>query len=279
MSPADAQLSDDQIARFERDGFLAPLRALTDEQLPELRSCVDRISGDLEGLEEQLYEVERAHIERPDEVVTHFLGGWMIEPLLADLIFSSSIAGPPAQLLGLDQLRLWHDQVFSKPARHPGCVPWHQDYSYWTRATPARHITIHIALDDADVGNGCLHMVPGSHRWGLLPEVAFDAPMDALLEHLSPEQRAEFAPVAVPLRAGEASVHHSHAVHGSFENSSDRGRRSLVVNYMHPDTRCGDGTRPLLRGVPLLPEGAVIEGRHFPLIPAPGRGQREGRDG
>ena len=90
--------------------------------------------------------------------------------------------------------------------------------------------------------------------------------LDALLEHLNLEQRAAFAPVAVPLRAGEASIHHSHTVHGSYPNESPRQRRSLVVNYMHPETRCAAGSAPLLRGVPLIPEGAVIEGRHFPLV-------------
>lgn len=273
MSPAAAQLSDEHLARYDRDGFLAPLQVLDQQQVRQLQACVDRICGDLQGVEGQLYEVERAHLQRPDEVVTHFLGGWLVEPLLEELISLPSVTAPLATLLEVEELRLWHDQVFSKPARHPGHVPWHQDYSYWTRATPARHITIHIALDDTSEDNGCLHMVPGSHRWGLLPSVPFDAPMDALLDHISPRQRAEFQPVAVRLRAGEASVHHSHVVHGSYQNRSDGPRRSLVINYMHPDTRSADGTSPLLRGVPLIPEGAVIEGRHFPLVAcAPERG-------
>lgn len=267
--PGDArayELGEDQVAGFERDGFVAGLRVLDDDQVAELRRRVDAIRRDLASFEGRLYEVEQAHLERPDEVVAHFLGGWMIDPWLHDLIFSPAVAVPMAQLLGTPSLRLWHDQVFYKPPHHRGCVPWHQDYSYWTRATPARHVSMHIVLDDADVDNGCLHMVPGSHRWELLPAVSFDAPIDSLLEHLPPDRREAFAPVPVRLRAGEASIHHSHTVHGSHPNCADRPRRALVINAMHPDTRCADGSRPLLRGVPLLPEGAVIEGDHFPLV-------------
>ena len=66
--------------------------------------------------------------------------------------------------------------------------------------------------------------------------------------------------------AGECLFHHSHTVHGSYGNRSDGPRRGVVVNFMRPDTRCGDGDHPLLTGVPLIPKGAVIEGDYFPML-------------
>lgn len=53
---------------------------------------------------------------------------------------------------------------------------------------------------------------------------------------------------------------------GSYQNASDRPRRAVVLNYMGAETRCADGTKPLLKGVPLIPEGAIIEGDHFPIV-------------
>ena len=75
----------------------------------------------------------------------------------------------PAQLLGVERLRFWHDQVFYKPPRHPGVVTWHQDYSYWTRTAPAGHLTCWIALDDSNEENGCLQLRPGQPPLGPSP--------------------------------------------------------------------------------------------------------------
>ncbi len=262
---ADLRLSDEQVERFERDGFVGPVPVLDAACLAGLRAAVDACRRDLDRLEPRLYEVERAHRAAPDAVVCHFLGGWLVDPWLHDLVFAPRLAVPCAQLLGRRALRLWHDQVFFKPPRHRGAVPWHQDYSYWTRTEPAAHITANVMLDDADEDSGCLEFVPGSHRWGLLPPVSFDAPRDAVKAHLDPAQRAAFRPVAVPVPAGMATLHHSHTLHGSAGNRSDRPRRALVVNYMATDTRCASD-EPLLRGVPRVERGAVVEGAHFPIV-------------
>lgn len=268
-TPADAHrfaLTAAQQQAFDRDGFVGGLPILDPDHVRELRRRVDALVAELPRLAPFLYEVERAHLERPGEVVCHFLGGWRIDPWLHDLVFAPSVTVPCAQVLGLSRLRLWHDQVFVKPPRHPGSVPWHQDYSYWQRATPARHVTLHVVLDDADETSGAIHYVPGSHRWPLLPKVAFDAPPDALLAHVPDALRDAFAPVPMRLRAGMGVLHHSHTVHGSPGNRSERPRRALVVNFMAPDTRCADGGQPLLAGVPKLATGAVIEGDAFPIV-------------
>lgn len=263
------RLSDDQVSSFERDGFVSGIRILDDDQVDLVRERLERLRAKIGSLAPELYEVEAGWTADPEGVVFHFLGAWMVDDVFHDLLWHPAITVPSAQLLGVDTLRFWHDQVFYKPPRHPGLVPWHQDYSYWTRTAPPRHITVNLVLDDTDLENGCLHVVPGSHRWPLAPKVAFDGPMDALLEHLPGDLQAAFQPLPLPLRAGEASIHHSHTVHGSFANRADRPRRAVVINTMAPDTLVADASEPLLRGVPELPEGARVEGDHFPiLIPA-----------
>ena len=225
-------ISSEQREGFARDGFLVGLPLLGKDEVLELRNRVDYIRDHLEELEPRLYEVEAAHRSRPDEVVCHFLGGWLVDDALHDLVFDERITVPLASLLGVDQLRFWHDQVFYKPANHAGVVPWHQDYAYWTRTGPACHITINIMLDDADGDSGCLQFVPGSHRWGLLPRLPFDAPLEAIFQHLDEEQRADFKPVLAEVPAGHATIHHSHTLHGSAGNRSGEPRRALVLNYM-----------------------------------------------
>ena len=261
---AAVPLADDEVAAFARDGFLGPIDVLSAAEVAAVRAAVADVIARLPELRDRLYEVEQAYTERPGEVVCHFLGGWLVHPALRALVYHPRLAAIAAQLLGAPTVRFWHDQVFAKPPRHPGVVPWHQDYSYWTRTAPACHLTFNVMLDDADEQSGCLQFVPGSHRFGLLPKLAFDAPLDAIRAHLPAD--AAWCPQPVPVRAGQATVHHSHTLHGSDQNRSDRWRRAAVLNYMGGYVRVVDGSAPLLRGVPPLPAGAIVEGAHFPLV-------------
>lgn len=260
------RLTEAQVAEFHERGCLLDLPLLEPAQVVELCSRLQSIRANLPALKERLYEVEDAWEERPDEVVLHFLGAWLVDAWFHDLVFHPGVTIPLAQLLGAQPMRFWHDQVFWKPARHPGVVPWHQDYSYWTRTAPAQHITMFLTLDDMDRSNGCLRYVPGSHRWGLLPRASFGGALDQVRSALSPGMRRDFEPVPVELRSGRASIHHSHLVHGSLGNPTDRPRRAVVLNYLGPEVRVADGSAPLLRGVPSLAVGAPISGDFFPVV-------------
>ena len=259
-------LSPDRVADFERDGFVAPIPVFDAVDVAQFTSRLETLRTELHRWEDRLYEIETASVNRPDEVPLHFLGGWRVDPWFHDLLFLPEITVPCAQLLGVDRLRFFHDQVFYKPARHGGVVPWHQDYSYWTRTGPPCHITINIMLDGAAAENGGLQFVPGSHRWKLRPPVDFGGPMDVLFEDRSDDARLRPTPVLPELRPGEASIHHSHTVHGSGANRTDRPRRAVVLNFMSATTRCIDDTAPLLRGVPSIAKGDVVQGDFFPVV-------------
>lgn len=249
---------------FDRDGFVGPIEVLAPERLLRVRSAVAEVIDGIERYRDRLYEVEHAFAARPHEVVCHFLGGWRVHPVLRELVFDATIAAACAQALGVDRLRFWHDQVFAKPPQHPGVVPWHQDYAYWTRTAPPCHVTLNLMLDDATPASGCLQFVPGSHRWPLLPRLPFDATLEAIRAHVP--AGCDWRPVAMPLRAGQASLHHSHVLHGSDRNRSEHWRRAVVLNYMGAHVRVADGSAPLLRGVPMLPAGSLVEGEHFPIV-------------
>ncbi|MGO8744620.1 MAG: phytanoyl-CoA dioxygenase family protein [Thermoguttaceae bacterium] len=144
-------------------------------------------------------------------------------------------------------------------------VAWHQDYSYWTRTRPMAHLTCWIALDDASRDNGCLHYVPGSHRWDLLPVTGLAGGMDAIQGVLSAEQKAAFRPVAVELPKGYCSFHHAMTVHGSYENRTDRPRRAAVINVFRDGVQSASD-HPLLKGVPPIPSGQPMCGQFYPLL-------------
>ena len=259
-------LSPEQLAAFERNGYLAGLPVLGENAVDLVRAALGRIHDRLDELEPHLYEVEAASKERPDEVVFHMLGAWRVEPILKALLFHPAITVPAAQLLKTDRVRFWHDQVFSKPPHHPGVVPWHQDYSYWTRVGPPRHLTFNLLLDEGTEESGCLRFLRGSHRWPLQDRVPFDGPMEGALATVPKSLLSDADQGLATGLPGTASIHDSHTMHGSFANNSDHPRRAVVINVMHPDTRVLDDSEPLLAGVPHLKKGAVVAGEDFPIL-------------
>ncbi|HSE36085.1 MAG TPA: phytanoyl-CoA dioxygenase family protein, partial [Blastocatellia bacterium] len=200
----------------------------------------------------------------PHKILFHALGAWRIKPGLHDLLWNPVFVDAAAQLLE-GPVRFWHDQIFYKPAHHGGVVIWHQDYSYWTRTVPMAHISCWIGLDDSTRANGCVHYVPGSHRWPLLPRASFANRMEAIVESLAPAQREQFKPVPIELKAGECSFHHPLMVHGSYANETAVPRRALVINAFR-DGVASASDEPLLEGVPVIASGQKIEGRFFPLL-------------
>jgi ectoine hydroxylase-related dioxygenase (phytanoyl-CoA dioxygenase family) len=166
---------------------------------------------------------------------------------------------------GWGGVRFWHDQIFYKPAYHGGVVAWHQDYSYWTRTKPMAHLSCWIGLDDPTRANGCVHYIPGSHRWNLLPITGLTDDMDSIQKVITEDQKREFKPVAIELKKGQASFHHPLMVHGSFENRTDSPRRAAVLNVFH-DGVLSDSDAPPLAGVPPVPNGEPMQGQFFPLL-------------
>jgi ectoine hydroxylase-related dioxygenase (phytanoyl-CoA dioxygenase family) len=255
------QLSNDQVAQFHRDGYLAGIRLLDDRQIQTLRAALDRLTASPNGL---FYEYHSNESQNPDTVLFHALGAWRIEEAFHDLLWNPRFLKPAEQLLD-GPVRFWHDQLFSKPAFHGGVVAWHQDYSYWTRTEPIAHLSCWIGLDDSTAENGCLRYVAGSHRWNLLPTTGLTGNMEEIFTVLTPEQRQAFCPATIELKQGECSFHHPLLVHGSYENRSGRQRRATVINVFRDGTRSASG-EPLLAGVPPIPQGQPIAGQFFPRL-------------
>jgi hypothetical protein len=262
-------LSSEQVETYKRDGFVRGIKILTGQQVDRLNEELVKLqSVDAEG-RKLFYHYESNESADPNKVLFHAIGGWRVTPGFHDLIWAPAYRMAAFQLLG-QSFRLFHDQLFCKPARHGGVVAWHQDFSYWTFTKPMHHLTCWIGLDDANKENGCLYFVPGSHRWGLLPITGLTGEMDAVTEILTAEQKQAFERrVANELPRGHASFHHPLTMHGSYANYSDRPRRAVVLNAM------ADGTKgntvnyqrmDALHSFPAMAQDKVLDSRWFPLL-------------
>ena len=259
-------LDPQQIAHFEEHGYVSNIRILNDEQVEVLRAELAGIAEPDHPGNDLFYEFHSNQSTDPDTVLFHSLGHWRITTGFHDALWNPAFTRPASQLLDDRSIRLWHDQLFCKPAGHGGVVAWHQDYSYWVRTAPMQHLTCWIALDDASVDNGCLHYVPGSHRWGLLNRLELGGEMEAIFEQLSDEQKAAIKPVPMELKKGYGCFHHPLMLHGSFENRSNRSRRAMVINVF-ADGTYSNSDDVMLRGTDYsVPKGQPMNGKFFPLL-------------
>jgi ectoine hydroxylase-related dioxygenase (phytanoyl-CoA dioxygenase family) len=261
---AQYRLSEEQLEFYREHGYVSRIRMLNDAQVDALRLDLKELSQPSAAAHELFYEYHTNESSDPSRILFHALGAWRITAAFHDALWNPAFLVPASQLLN-GAVRFWHDQLFCKPARHGGTVAWHQDYSYWTRTVPVAHVSCWIGLDDATRENGCVHYVPGSHLWNLLPVTGLADDMDSIRSVLTSEQQQDFKPVPIELKKGEAAFHHPLMVHGSFENRTEHERRALVLNVFRDGVRSAS-IEPPLKGVPPVPLGAKMEGRFFPLL-------------
>jgi len=258
------RLSDEQVASFHENGYLAGVQILDDQQVETLRAELALLTNPKQPGNELFYEYHSNESSDASRVLFHALGAWRIAPGFHDILWHPAFLVPASQLLG-GAVRFWHDQLFCKPSHHGGVVAWHQDYSYWTRTQPMQHLTCWIGLDDATSDNGCLQYVPKSHRWNLLPRTDLAGNMDAIQSVLTEEQKQQFKPVAIELKKGQCAFHHPLLLHGSYENRTERQRRAVVLNVVKDGT-LSDSDDELMPQIPPIKKGDPLSGQFFPLL-------------
>lgn len=262
-------LTEDQLRAFREHGYVSGIRIMTEAQVDLLNTELVRLQSATSYERELFYHYESNESEDPDKVLFHAIGAWRVTPGFHDLIWAPAYRMAAYQLLG-QPFRLFHDQLFCKPARHGGVVAWHQDFSYWTFTKPMNHLTCWIGLDDASVENGCLYYVPGSHKWGLLPITGLAGDMEAVKQVLDDDQKAVFEKkVANELKKGYASFHHPLTMHGSYANFSERSRRAVVINAMGHKTlgnTAGYERLDALAAFPAMKQDQVLDSRFFPVL-------------
>jgi ectoine hydroxylase-related dioxygenase (phytanoyl-CoA dioxygenase family) len=227
--------SDEQLAAFERDGFLIVEEGFIDEEtIEQLRGSFDRLfAADYEtGIRPD--EVNWVAERDPEDRTRQICNGWKADRRVAVQVLSERTGRLAAELMGWDGVRLLQDNVIWKP---PGTksLGMHQDGSYLDYLVPPEMITCWIALDDTSAEAGTITYATGSHLWPRAPENRgeFHAPPDWLapLERAAPDgEEARLVPIEV--KAGGASFHHHMTFHGSGPNTASVHRRAVISHLV-----------------------------------------------
>jgi ectoine hydroxylase-related dioxygenase (phytanoyl-CoA dioxygenase family) len=134
---------------------------------------------------------------------------------------------------------VFSSHFFCKPAGDGKSVPWHQDAYFWreTIDPAAQAVTVWLAIDPSTRENGCMRVIPGSHRGNASRYRDVDREESVFDEELDPSQVDESRAVPVELGPNQCSVHSGALVHGSHANTSPLRRCAFTMRYMPTTVR------------------------------------------
>lgn len=242
------RFTQEDIAFYNTNGYNKGMRIFTDDKICEHRSYFDRLLA--KQLEDGADSYSLRRLTRYCQPVWDII----TDPIILDYV---------EDLLGPD-IVAWGTQYFCKLPGDGKVVSWHQDASYWP-FTPARTVTLWLAVDDSDHENGCMQVIPGTHTLGHLEFDMSGVEENSVLPQKIKGVENYGEPVCFELKAGEISLHADMLIHGSEPNNSNRRRCGLTVRYAAASVRSLDENwtqnSVLCRGVD--PEG------HWTNVPRP----------
>jgi phytanoyl-CoA hydroxylase len=293
-------LTQEEIERYHEQGFLFPIRVLSDEQVEVLREALDdHLSGRLQS---EMYELTdpimadsttpsvgggigggvavvadktELEIEKKPHSNPFLFNLWERDERFRRVAFNPVIAGMARQLLASQEVVLMEDGAIVKNPQIGKTLHWHQDYAYWPLAEPTA-VTAWIALDRVDEANGAMSMAVGTHKLGERLPVEFGDGRSFMQEERpgvepipdDPAQGHEL--ITYDLQPGECGFHHALLWHASGPNTTPHIRRGFVPRYVAAGT--------IWLGSKRFPYnfsdeevgcaiGGPMGGPHFPTVP------------
>lgn len=206
-------------ARFEQGGYAVVRNVIDADLIDEARRHVDwLISKNPDRRPEWLSE----------DLMPH-------DPFWLRLVSDDRLLDVVEQFVGPD-IALFASHHIAKPPHDGQPVLFHQDGAYWP-LEPMKVVTIVLWLDDTCSENGCLRVIPGTHRLEL-QETRERKDIPNVLDYTIDEGAYdESAAVDLELQAGDISLHHPHVIHGSNANTTNGWRRGLNIQYIPTATR------------------------------------------
>lgn len=255
-----ASVTEDSVRTdFDRDGYVIFRDVLDADLMAEANAHVGWLQ-------------ERHPELRPEQLGHELLRD---DPFWVRLISDDRLLDIAQLFVGPD-IALFASHYISKPPYSGQPVLWHQDGAFWP-LEPMRVVTLWLSVDHSTPENGCLRVVPGSHRRDFA-DLKDATEVDNVLGKEIAVEVDESEAVDIVLKPGDVEVHHPNIVHGSKANTSPNRRCGLTIRYIPTSTRI-TAEQPFpsalwLRGDAgtvnqYQPQPTYDAGRHFPFADAP----------
>ncbi len=240
---------------YETDGYVIFRNVIDSDLIKEVNDHVDWLQA-------------RHPDVRPEQLGHIYLRD---DPFWLRLVSDDRLLDIAEQFVGPD-IALFASHYISKPPFSGQPVLWHQDAAFWP-LDPMEVVTLWLAVDHSTPENGCVRVVPGSHRSGVAA-TRENTTLENVLGREIAVDVDESAAVDMILAPGDVEVHHPNIVHGSNANTSTQRRCGLTIRYIPTTTRITDPETPYpsafhLRGARGVNEYQPLPrydaGRHFPF--------------
>jgi hypothetical protein len=245
-----ARLSDAEKADYHDRGFLIRERAFDPDEVGAMcaacESLIEKLVRNRHGervtFGSYVFDADAQNTViikwEGDSDVVHGIEPFAhLSPELKAWAYDSRFIEPVRDLLGAGAPELFTEKLNLKRPRRGGPNPLHQDFPYWRQVAEdaAEIVTAMLFLDDATLANGCLQVVPGSHRDG-----AWRGRSDGdrfAANEIDPALYPDVKPVPVEVPAGSLVLFGPFLAHQSAPNTSDQQRRALLYSYQPPGRR------------------------------------------
>jgi len=227
------EIGDDQVRQYKEQGFLAVANVLTEEETERsIEALMNLIFVDAKGAKIQFMKPQdQLHSRAERELAVRKVHEYVAaDETLRAIAYGPKLLGKVRDILGEEPV-LVQDMALLKPPHGGGEKPWHQDMAYGPLAFDKPVVGVWIALDEAALDNGCMHVVPRSHMDGGVPHYAVRD-----WQICDTNVRVE-RDVAVPLPPGGALFFHGMIHHGTPPNTSAKRRRALQLHYACQSSR------------------------------------------
>lgn len=232
-------LSSQLVASFEENGFVKLPGALSPETIaayePEITSKVIELNTQQLPLDER---------DTYGKAFLQVINLWEHSQRVKELVYSTRLARMATELLGVDGVRIYHDQALYKE-EGGGITPWHADQYYWPLDTD-RCVTVWIPLQPTPLNMGPLSFAAGSHRFSYGRDLEISDESERRMQQALAEQ--DFPIVESPYELGDVSFHLGWTFHRASPNRTTIPRRVMTVIYMDADIHVAEPVNTNQRG-------------------------------
>ena len=225
-------LTQDQIGRYHKDGYLLVPNVLDSQTVKELaRVSNDFIkkSGEV-AQSDDVYDIGPGHTLRNPRL-RRLKNAHLHHPIYANVVRNHAIVDVVADLVG-PAVRFDHSKLNYKPNNASGAIEWHQDWAFYPY-TNDDMLAVGVLIEDVTEDNGPMMVIPGSHKGPIFDhhdKGYFVGALDSSDDGFDPSNA-----VTLTGKAGNITVHHVRTIHGSKENLSAQNRPFLVISYIAVD--------------------------------------------